>query len=422
MDFFLVGGSIRDAVFGKASSDHDFVVVNATEEQLLELGLKKVGKAFPVFITDDGTEIAMARRENSTGEGYNDFEVETDGVTLDEDLLRRDFTINACASAVVNGGANTDELICAHPMSRYDLAHRILRVVDADRFKEDPLRILRGLRFAARHNLFIEPETKALFRQMIEANCLAHLPKERIWKEIEKAASAENFWKFISLCGKFNLFPEISGMKGVRQPKKYHPEGDVLNHTVLALKHYEEVELPQYGWNSGDRVIQSLCILCHDMGKRLTLSERGNLHGHESDVRDLLSFVERIGAPKSVRVATQFCAEQHHRVHGMFVRRANRLALWLEEHNQFNNQAIVNALCMTCVSDANARLQKVPYLQMNMLAEVVSQTRKLSPEVVEAIKETDNIQTKKQLIHKSNVEKVGKILARYLQIQKDSNA
>ena len=100
MDFFLVGGSIRDAVFGKASSDHDFVVVNATEEQLLDLGLKKVGKAFPVFITDDGTEIAMARRENSTGEGYNDFEVETDGVTLDEDLLRRDFTINACASGL----------------------------------------------------------------------------------------------------------------------------------------------------------------------------------------------------------------------------------------------------------------------------------------------------------------------------------
>lgn len=422
MDFFLVGGSIRDAAFGKESSDHDFVVVNATEEQLLALGLKKVGKSFPVFITDDGTEIAMARRESSTGEGYNDFEVDTDGVTLDEDLLRRDFTINACASPVRAGGANTDELICAHPMSRYDLANRILRVVDAERFKEDPLRILRGLRFAARHNLFIEPETKALFREMVEAGCLAHLPKERIWKEIEKAASSDNFWKFVSLCGKFNLFAEISGMRGVRQPKKYHPEGDVLNHTVLALQHYEEVELPKYGWDNSNRVMQSLCILCHDMGKRITLKERGNLHGHESDVRDLESFLDRIGAPKNVRSAAKFCAEQHHRVHGMFVRRANRLAVWLEEHKEFNNPAIVNALCMTCISDANARLQKVLYLQMNMLAEIVSQTRKLSPEVVEAIKETDNIQTKKQLIHKSNTYKVGQILDRYLNILKESNA
>lgn len=207
MKIFAVGGSVRDELLGRSVKDEDFVVVGATEQQMIDAGFNKVGADFPVFLDDDGREHALARQERKTGPGYHGFETRFDpSVTLEDDLIRRDLTINAIAK-----DPDTGEIIDPHG-GLDDLRAGILRHV-SDAFAEDPVRVLRVARFAARFNFTVAPETMELMKKLVDDGELQFLTPERVWTELEKALMEDEpnvfFWTLDKCGAKDVLFPEL---------------------------------------------------------------------------------------------------------------------------------------------------------------------------------------------------------------------
>ena len=235
MRIYQVGGSIRDKLLNKTSQDRDFVVVGATEEEMLYEGYKKVGKSFPVFLhPKTQEEYALARKEIKTGPTHKDFKFEfTPDITLEEDSIRRDFTCNAIYQDVQTG-----EIIDYHNGIK-DIENRVLRHV-SEHFSEDPLRVLRMCRFAAQLGFDVAPETMKLCQDMVKNGDMKHLSKERIWQEFEKALSYPTCYKFVEKareCGALKeLLPELEYLWEVPERKDYHPEGNSGEHTMLALK------------------------------------------------------------------------------------------------------------------------------------------------------------------------------------------
>ncbi len=236
MKIYLVGGAVRDGLLGLPVKDKDWVVVGATPQQMLDNGYQQVGRDFPVFLHPDShEEYALARTERKSGHGYTGFVCHADpDVTLEQDLQRRDLTINAIALDE-NGGY-------VDPWGgREDLERRILRHV-SPAFNEDPLRVLRVARFAARYahlNFRIADDTMSLMREMAARGELAHLTPERVWKETENALSARNpqvYFQVLRDCGALAiLFPELDALFGVPAPEKWHPEIDTGVHTLMTL-------------------------------------------------------------------------------------------------------------------------------------------------------------------------------------------
>jgi tRNA nucleotidyltransferase (CCA-adding enzyme) len=233
---YLVGGAVRDALLGLPVKDRDWVVVGATPEQLLEAGYQQVGRDFPVFLHPKSREeYALARTERKSGSGYTGFTCyAAPDVTLEQDLLRRDLTVNALAQ-------DADGLIIDPYGGQADLRLRLLRHV-SPAFSEDPLRVLRVARFAARYahlGFRIADETMALMRAMADAGELAHLTPERVWKETENALGTRNpqvFFQTLRDCRALGvLFPEIDALYGVPAPAKWHPEIDTGVHTLMTL-------------------------------------------------------------------------------------------------------------------------------------------------------------------------------------------
>lgn len=277
MKIYEVGGCVRDRLLGKKPSDIDYVVIGASINEMITLGYKQVGKNFPVFIKN-GCEYALARKEIKTGNKHSDFKfIFTPDITLQQDLERRDFTCNALAYDKEN-----HQIIDYHN-GIADINNKILRHVNSDHFPEDPLRVLRMCRFAAQLNFNIAPETINIATQMVNDGMIAHLSAERIWQEFSKALATPNFDKFITSmrnCGALKaIIPEAEQMFSTPENLKTHPEGNVGEHMLLAVKYVANCT-PEVKFAS----------FMHDIGKILTLKEQLPIHtGHEITGVDLIN-------------------------------------------------------------------------------------------------------------------------------------
>jgi len=306
MKFYQVGGAVRDRLLGRSVVDRDWVVVGATPAQMLALGYRQVGRDFPVFLhPETHEEYALARTERKRGQGYRGFEFDTAAsVTLEEDLARRDLTINAIAE--------DDEGRLIDPYGgRDDLAHGVLRHI-TPAFGEDPLRVLRVARFAARFDYAIAPATMTLMRTLAASGELATLTPERVWRELERALGEAHPARFIEVlraCDALSaLFPEIDRLFGIPQPAQHHPEIDTGIHLLLTLTAAARADAP---------VPVRVALLTHDLGKAETPADVLPRHpGHEAHSARLAeAFCTRLRVPVAVRELAVLVARYHIKVH-----------------------------------------------------------------------------------------------------------
>jgi tRNA nucleotidyltransferase (CCA-adding enzyme) len=320
-EHYRVGGFVRDTLLGKSPEDVDYVVVGETPESMIARGFVQVGGHFPVFLhPETKDEYALARSERSTGDGYADFEFVWEGVTLAEDLRRRDLTINAMAMT-------EDGKVIDLYGGQLDLLDGVLRHV-SPHFGEDPLRILRVARFAARLRFSVADETRELMRQMVAQDMLAALPAERLWAETKKALlspAPKRFFEVLDECGALEVvFPEIHALKGVVQRADYHAEGDAYVHTLMVL---DEAASLSAGLPVERRLRVRLGALLHDLGKALTPHEhlyhadgsvRGSHPGHDDPDRfgpALEALAARLKMPSRYAKFAYRCALVHQHVH-----------------------------------------------------------------------------------------------------------
>jgi tRNA nucleotidyltransferase (CCA-adding enzyme) len=309
MQVYLVGGAVRDALLGLTVKERDWVVVGGTREELLRLNYREVGRDFPVFLhPETHEEHALARLERKVGPGYRGFSVDFGPeVTLEEDLARRDLTINAIAQSA--DGALVDPF-----GGRRDIEARVLRHVSAA-FVEDPVRVLRVARFAARFaplGFQVTPETLALMRAMVERGEIHALVPERVWQETEKALrelKAAEFFKVLRECGALQpVYPEIDALFGVPQPAQWHPEIDTGVHTLMVLE--------QAALLSSEPLVR-FAALVHDLGKATTPRDEWPSHrGHEERSVSLIEALSlRLRLPGEYRDLGVIVARYHGIVH-----------------------------------------------------------------------------------------------------------
>ena len=349
MEIYLVGGAVRDELLGLPVKERDWVVVGATPDDLLRRGFRPVGKDFPVFLhPDTHEEYALARTERKTAPGYYGFSVHAaPEVTLEDDLLRRDLTINAMAR-------DTQGRLLDPYQGRADLDARRLRHV-SPAFAEDPVRMLRLARFSARYaplGFQIAPETLELMRTMVangEADCLV---PERVWAETVRALSEkqpERFIETLSECGALaRIFPELDRLFGVPQPALHHPEIDTGIHTLLALA--QAVQL-------GADVVTRFAVLVHDLGKGATPAEEWPRHlGHEQRGADLIRlFCQRLRAPNMYRELAVLTARFHTHVHRALELRPKTLLNTLQGLDAFRKPQRFQQVLVACEADARGR-------------------------------------------------------------------
>nr|WP_246538447.1 multifunctional CCA addition/repair protein [Nissabacter archeti] len=359
----MVGGAVRDALLHLPVTEQDWVVVGATPEQLLEQGYQQVGRDFPVFLHPvSREEYALARTERKSGNGYTGFECHAaPDVSLEQDLLRRDLTINAIARDA--HGALIDPY---HGVR--DLNDRVLRHVSAA-FSEDPLRVLRVARFAARFahlGFTVAPETQALMQQMADGGELAHLTPERVWKETEKALLTRDpqvYFQVLRDCGALKvLFPEVDRLFGVPAPAKWHPEIDTGIHTLMTLKIAAELS---------PAVDVRFSALCHDLGKGLTPPEHWPHHpGHgPAGVKLVDELCRRLRVPNPVRDLALLVAEHHDLIHTINRLRPETLLKLFDSIDVWRKPQRLEQMIMTSEADARGRtgLENNPYPQGDYL-------------------------------------------------------
>jgi len=358
---YLVGGAVRDRLLGLEPSERDWVVVGATEQQMLDVGFRRVGHDFPVFLHPrTGEQYALARRERKSGHGHTGFSIET-GVSLEDDLQRRDLTINAIAE-------DEDGTLIDPSGGLEDLRHGLLRHVSAA-FVEDPLRVLRVARFAARfaaRGFRVAPETLSLMREISAGGELSLLAPERVFAELRLALETTHPEVFIEVlrgCGALGaLLPEIERLFGVPQPARHHPEIDTGVHLLLSLR--MAVEL---GLDASER----FALLLHDLGKALTDPAKWPSHvGHEqlgcTAVRELCA---RLRAPARWRELALLVCEHHTRCHRALEMRPATLVRMLDDIDAWRQPERFAAFLRVCEADARGRagLQQQAYAQAERL-------------------------------------------------------
>ena len=359
MQVYLVGGAVRDALLGLPVKERDWVVVGSTRDELARLRYREVGRDFPVFLHPEShEEYALARLERKIAPGYRGFAVEFGPeVTLEEDLTRRDLTINAIARAA------DGTLIDPHGGQR-DLAARTLRHV-SEAFVEDPVRILRVARFAARFaplGFTVARETLALMRSMVERHEVDALVPERVWQETEKALRepcASTFFKVLRDCGALAvIYPELEALFGVPQPAQWHPEIDTGVHTLMVLD--QAVAL------SDDPRVR-FAALVHDLGKGTT--PRSHWPGHRGHEERSVALIEALAArlklPGDYRELAVVVARDHGNVHRAFELRPKTLLDLLERADAFRRPERFSQAMLACEADARGRtgLEANPYPQ-----------------------------------------------------------
>lgn len=355
MKRYLVGGAIRDALLGLPVGERDWVVTGATPEEMVAAGYKPVGKDFPVFL-DPRTkeETALARTERKSGRGYHGFTFHTGPeVTIEDDLVRRDLTINAIAQDVDGPDGAAGPMIDPHG-GRRDLDARTLRHVSAA-FAEDPVRILRIARFAARFaplGFTVADETRVLMRTMVAAGEVDALVPERVWKECERALMQPRpsaFFTTLRDCGALaRVMPEVDALFGVPQPERHHPEIDTGVHVMMVLDHAARIDAP---------LAVRVACLCHDFGKALTPARDLPSHrGHEqAGVAPVEAFCERLRVPKEFReLAVQVCRE-HLLVHTARELRPDTLLKLLERLDALRRKPRFEDFLLACECDARGR-------------------------------------------------------------------
>jgi tRNA nucleotidyltransferase (CCA-adding enzyme) len=351
MKTYLVGGAVRDRLLGLAVKDRDYVVVGATPDDLLHQGYKPVGKDFPVFLhPQTREEYALARTERKTGRGYHAFAFDTDsGVTLEDDLRRRDLTINAIAED------EHGELIDPFGGAA-DLRKLVLRHV-SPAFAEDPVRVLRVSRFAARfasRGFHVAEETLALMRTMVQSREVDHLVPERVWAETHKALSEPTpsaFLRSLRDCGALAvLFPEVEALYGVPQRADYHPEIDTGVHVGMVLD-MAALLAP------GDALI-GWCALTHDLGKALTPQDQLPSHrGHEhAGIAPLRALATRLKVPAEYLALAELVCRLHLLAHTAFELRANTLLELFEKLDAFRKPERLPQFLLVCEADKRGRL------------------------------------------------------------------
>ncbi len=349
MKVYLVGGAVRDKLLGLKPKEFDWVVVGSTPEEMLSLGYQQVGKDFPVFLhpqTHD--EYALARTEKKTGPGYTGFEVHASpDITLEQDLKRRDLTINAIAE-----DENGDII---DPFNgRDDLDNGLLKHV-SPAFNEDPVRILRIARFAARFAQWgfrVAHGTNTLMRNMVEAGEVDALVAERVWSETEKALGedhAERFFEVLRGCGALaRVFPEIDALFGVPQTEKYHPEIDTGIHVMMVLQ--------QACLLTEDKQVR-FAALTHDLGKGTTPEDiLPSHHGHEQRGVELLkTLCDRIKVPNDYRGLGIVTADYHTHCHRIEELRPSTVLKALEGLDAFRRPQRFEQFLLACTADARGR-------------------------------------------------------------------
>jgi len=364
MQVYLVGGAVRDRLLGREVKERDWVVVGATPAELERAGFVPVGRDFPVFLhPQTKEEHALARLERKTGPGYRGFTTEfSPDVTLEDDLRRRDLTINAMAEDAA--GNIIDPL-----GGRRDIEARLLRHV-SDAFVEDPVRILRVARFAARYaalGFTVADETLALMRRMVEAGEANALVAERVWAETEKALGETRPDVFISVlrgCGALKvIYPELDALFGVPQPEKWHPEIDTGVHQLMALR--EAVKL-------GGGVAVRFAVLMHDLGKGATPADiLPSHHGHEeSGVQLVEQLANRLRVPIHLRELAVITTRYHTHVHRALELRPDTVLKTLESCDALRRPERFADFLLACEADARGRMgfEQREYPQRNFFS------------------------------------------------------
>ncbi len=351
MQVFLVGGAVRDRLLGRTVADRDYVVVGARPEDLLRLGYKPVGKDFPVFLhPKTGEEYALARTERKSGRGYTGFVVDAHpDVTLEDDLRRRDLTINAMAQDPDGG------LVDPFGGER-DLRDKVLRHVSAA-FVEDPLRVLRVARFAARYaglGFAIADETLALLRQIAISGELEHLVPQRVWQETRRALEEPSpgaFLRALRACGALAaVFPELDRLYGTPQRAEFHPEIDAGIHQEMVSDMAARIA-------PGDALVGYAALL-HDLGKGITPREQLPRHlGHETGGLPLVRAVnERLKVPAEFAAAAEHACRHHLECHRAFELRPETIVGVFEAIDAFRKPDRVRVLLAACEADKRGRL------------------------------------------------------------------
>jgi tRNA nucleotidyltransferase (CCA-adding enzyme) len=359
MEVYLVGGAVRDGLLGRPVRERDYVVTGATADELLARGYRPVGRDFPVFLhPETRSEYALARRERKTAPGYHGFATDfSPDITLEDDLLRRDLTINAIAQ-------RADGSLVDPYGGQADLAARTLRHV-SPAFSEDPVRVLRVARFAARFaplGFTVHPSTLALMARMVADGEVSALVPERVWQETLRAlgeSRPEVFFEVLRDCGALAVvFPEVQRLFGVPQPEQWHPEIDAGLHVMLCLRRAAELGAP-------DTV--RFALLAHDLGKGTTPREQWPKHVmHESRGLPLVdAMCSRLKVPVAFRDLARMSCKQHTNVHRAMQLRAATVLELLEECDAFRRPERFGELLLACQCDAQGRtgLEQSPYPQ-----------------------------------------------------------
>lgn len=349
MQVYLVGGAVRDQLLKRPVQDKDWVVVGASEADMLAKGYQQVGKDFPVFLhPKTQQEYALARTERKVGQGYTGFECDTStSVTLEQDLLRRDLTVNAMA--MDDNGRIIDPF-----NGQRDLAQRILRHV-SDAFIEDPLRVLRVARFAARYadyGFTIAPDTQALMSHISQSGELANLSPERVWVETAKSLledSPQVFFETLRKCAALKVwFAELDCLWGIPNPAKWHPEIDTGIHSMMVLEQSVRVS---------NKLSVRFAALVHDLGKGLTDPDQWPSHrGHEKlGLAPINTLCARLKVPNECRDLALLMSEFHSHVHHAFKLKPSTINDLLDSCDVWRKPERFADLLLACTADAKGR-------------------------------------------------------------------
>lgn len=400
MQIFLVGGAVRDKLLDYPVVEYDWVVVGSSPQEMLNQGFKQVGKDFPVFLhPETQDEYALARTERKSGKGYYGFEVYADSdVTLEQDLQRRDLTINAIAMSQ-NG-----EMFDPYG-GQNDIKNKLLRHV-SPAFEEDPLRVLRVARFAARYHhlgFTIAQETVDLMRKICQSGELSSLAAERIWKETSRALgerSPQVFFETLRQCGGMKeWFPEIEALWGIPNPAKWHPEIDTGIHTMMVLEQAAKLT---------DDTVTRYAALCHDLGKGETPKENHPSHkGHEKlGVPLAQKLSRRLKTPTEYERLAKIASEFHLHLHRIEELKPSTIVKVLERTDAFRNIKRFEQFLQVCEADFKGRtgFENKEYPQAALMRDALNACQQISPKELIAM----GYEGKKlgEEIHRQRVSKV----------------
>jgi tRNA nucleotidyltransferase (CCA-adding enzyme) len=404
----MVGGAVRDALLGLPVNDRDWVVVGAAPQQMIAAGYLPVGKDFPVFLhPETKEEYALARTERKTARGYHGFAFRAEpDVTLEQDLARRDLTINAMAQEP--GGRLVDPF-----GGQSDLKDRVLRHVTAA-FREDPVRILRVARFAARFADFtVATETLALMREMVEAGEVDALVAERVWQELARGLmenQPSRMFDVLRECGALaKLLPEVDRLWGVPQRAEYHPEVDTGVHLMMVLDMSARLRTPL--------PVRFAC-LTHDLGKGTTPVEILPKHiGHEErGARMLKNVCDRLRVPTECRELADVVAREHGNIHRSGEFGAAALVRLLERCDSFRKPQRFELALLACECDARGRLgmEEKPYGQRQLLLAALAAAQAVRTHEIAVLARQQGLDGPRvgEMIHRARVEAVQERLSR----------